>query len=436
MVRKILVTPFQKFVRIESLSGLLLFGATLLALILANSPLAERFQSLWQFKLGISTSGFELVKPLILWINDGLMAIFFFLIGLEIKRELLIGELNSVKKASFPLFAAIGGMLIPVILFLVLNKNPENSHAWGIPMATDIAFSLAILKLLGKRVPLGLKVFLTAFAIVDDLGAVIVIALFYSESINWFLMGIALVLLAILFFLSYRRIYAKGFILIVGIVIWVLFLKAGIHPTIAGVLLAFTIPIRQRVGMNVYVEKLCDIVEDIKESNAPDAPLLSKEQIENIDDLEDWTEKVQSPLQHLEHKLHNWVAFFIMPLFALSNAGVAFMGNGNLDRMLGITIVIGLVVGKLVGVTLFSWIGIRLGAAELPEEVNFKQIIGIALLAGVGFTMSIFVANLAFSENAFLLDSAKVGILIGSLIAGVLGYTVLRFSGPKKISEP
>jgi Na+:H+ antiporter, NhaA family len=433
MVKRILVSPFQKFVRIESLSGILLFGATVLALILANSPLADRFQSIWQYKLGVGISEFELIKPLILWINDGLMAIFFFLIGLEIKRELLIGELNSVKKASFPLFAAIGGMVLPVVLFLTLNRNPDNSHAWGIPMATDIAFSLAILRILGKRVPLGLKVFLTAFAIVDDLGAVIVIALFYSGSIQWSLIAIALVLLAILFFMAYRRIHAKWLTLIFGIVIWVLFLKAGIHPTIAGVLLAFTVPIRQRIGMETYVEKLCDIVDDIKESGASDSPLLSKEQIENIDDLEEWTEKVQSPLQLLEHRLHNWVAFLIMPLFALSNAGVTFNGGGDLDNMLGGIIVISLVAGKLIGVTLFSWIGLRMGVAELPDGVNFKQVIGVALLAGVGFTMSIFVANLAFFESPLLLDSAKAGILIGSLIAGVSGYIVLRLGSPKKL---
>ena len=427
MVKRIL-TPIQKFVRIESLSGMLLFGATILALILANSPLADRFQSLWQYKMGISTSGFELIKPLILWINDGLMAIFFFLIGLEIKRELLIGELNSVKKASFPLFAAIGGMLIPVLLFLLLNKNPDNAHAWGIPMATDIAFSLAILTLLGKRVPIGLKVFLIAFAIVDDLGAVMVIALFYSESIKWSLIGISLVLLAILFFLSYRKIYARGLILVFGLIIWVLFLKAGIHPTIAGVLLALTIPIRQQVGMETYVDNLSTIVDDIKDSADPSSPLLSKKQIAGIDSLEDWTEKVQSPLQHLEHKLHNWVAFLIMPLFALSNAGVALQGGGNLDSMLGGIIAVCLIAGKLIGVTLFAWIAVKFGFAELPEGVTFKQVIGTSLLAGVGFTMSIFVANLAFFGDAHLLDSAKVGILIGSLIAGVSGYLVLRIS--------
>ncbi len=433
MAKKIFPSPFQKFVRIESLSGMLLFGATVLALILANSPLADRVQSLWQYKLGISTSGFELIKPLILWINDGLMAIFFFLIGLEIKRELLIGELNSVKKVSFPLFAAIGGMLVPVLLFLIMNRNPENSHAWGIPMATDIAFSLAILRLLGKRVPLGLIVFLTAFAIVDDLGAVMVIALFYSETINWSLIAIAMVLLAILFFLSYRRIYAKGIIFIFGIVIWVLFLKAGIHPTIAGVLLAFTIPIRQRIGMETYVDKLNDIVDDIQESGDPESPLLSKKQIEGIDDLEEWTEKVQSPLQHLEHRLHNWVAFLIMPLFALSNAGVAITGGEKHDTMLGGILVICLVVGKLIGVTLFSWMAVKFRIAELPEGVNFKQVIGVSLLAGVGFTMSIFVANLAFYGDSYLLDSAKVGILAGSMIAGISGYIVLRMSTRKSV---
>ncbi len=433
MVKKFLVTPFQKFVKIESFSGILLFGATVLSMILANSPLAAQFEALWNYKIGISASGFELVKPLILWINDGLMAIFFFLIGLEIKRELLLGELNSVKKASLPLFAAVGGMVIPVVLFFVLNHDPNTSAGWGIPMATDIAFSLAILTLLGKRVPLGLKIFLIAFAIVDDLGAVMVIAIFYSEGIKWSLIGIAMLLLAILFFLSYRKIYARGFILAFGIAIWVLFLKAGIHPTIAGVLLAFTIPIRQKINLNTYVKGLCDMVDTIKVSGEPDSPLLSKTQIEEIDNLEDWTEQVQSPLQHLEHKLHNWVAFLIMPLFALSNSGVALGGGMELNTTLGIVIAISLVLGKFIGVSLFAWIGIKTGIAQMPQQVNFGQIIGVAMLAGVGFTMSIFVANLAFFDQDILLDSAKAGILAGSLIAGLSGYLILRFTSPGKL---
>jgi NhaA family Na+:H+ antiporter len=430
MVKKVLLTPFQKFVRIESSSGMLLFGATILALILANSRFGDQFQALWQYKIGFGTQGFQLIKPLILWVNDGLMAIFFFLIGLEIKRELLIGELNTVKKASFPLFAAIGGMAVPVILFLVLNDNPETSIGWGIPMATDIAFSLAILTLLGKRVPIGLKVFLTAFAIVDDLGAVLVIAIFYSESIKWSLILISLVLLAVLFFLSYKKIYSKGLILGFGVIIWVLFLKAGIHPTIAGVLLALTVPIRQRIRVDTYIRKLKHITEKICDGCDPDSPLLSKDQIKAIDNLEDWTDGVQSPLQHLEHKLHNWVAFFIMPVFALSNAGVAIGGDMELDTMLSGIIVISLVVGKLVGVTTLSLIGVKLGLAELPEGVGVRQIIGVSLLAGVGFTMSIFVANLAFFESPQMLDSAKMGIIAGSLIAGISGYLVLRSGKP------
>lgn len=432
MVKKVL-SPFQKFVQIESFSGILLFSATALAMILANSPLAAQFQSIWEYKIGISSPGFELVKPLILWINDGLMAIFFFLIGLEIKRELLVGELNTVKKASFPLFAAIGGMLVPVLLFLLINNNPQTTRAWGIPMATDIAFSLAILKLLGNKVPIGLKVFLIAFAIVDDLGAVLVIAFFYSEEIKWGMMGIALALLSILFFLSYKKIYARGLILVFGLVIWYLFLKSGIHPTIAGVLIAFTIPIRQKINTKTYAEGLSCMADLIKDSGDPDSPLLTKKQIEEIDNLEEWTEKVQSPLQHLEHKLHNWVAFLIMPIFALSNSGVALGSEGmDLHLSLSASIAVSLVLGKLLGVAFFAWLGVKIGVAELPAGINFGQVIGVALLAGVGFTMSIFVANLAFTEQEMLLDSSKIGILVGSLFAGMAGYLVLRFTSGKQ----
>ena len=432
MEKKTGITPFQKFVQIESFSGILLFGATALAMILANSPLAAQFQSIWDYQIGISATGFDLVKPLILWINDGLMAIFFFLIGLEIKRELLLGELNTVRKATFPLFAAIGGMLVPVVFFLILNNNPETSRAWGIPMATDIAFSLAILKLLGNKVPIGLKVFLIAFAIVDDLGAVMVIAVFYSEEIKWGLIGVAMIMLAILFYLSGKKIYIWSLSLLFGVVIWVLFLKAGIHPTIAGVLIAFTIPVRRKIDLNTYVDGLCDVVDKIKGSSDPGSPLLSKKQIEEIDNLEDWTEKVQSPLQHLEHKLHNWVAFLIMPVFALSNSGVQLGGGGmDMDLTLSGTIALSLIAGKLVGVSLFSWFALKLGVAELPAGTNFKQIIGVALLAGVGFTMSIFVANLAFPDQPMLLDSSKVGILAGSLFAGLAGYLILRFTSKR-----
>ena len=430
MIEKILVTPFQKFVKIESLSGILLFSATILALVWANSPFAHLYNSLWDYKLGIGTEDFALNKPLILWVNDGLMTIFFFLIGLEIKRELLIGELNSPRKAAFPFFAAIGGMVIPVGLFLLLNNNPETLDGWGIPMATDIAFSLAILNLLGKRVPISLKVFLTAFAIVDDLGAVLVIAIFYSSGIEWALLAYAAGLLVILFTLSYWRIYSKYLFALSGLVVWFLFLKAGIHPTIAGVLMALTIPIRQRIGVNVYTRKVSGILEGIKFEEGRKGPVLSDNQIEQLDDLEDWTTLVQSPLQHLEHRLHNWVAYLVMPIFALANAGIAFSSDMHLESALILNVIVGLFIGKGIGVSLFALGAVKLKLAVLPEGVNYKNIVGVALLAGVGFTMSIFISNLAFGESDFT-DSAKVGILIGSLISGITGYLFLFFWSKK-----
>ena len=430
MIEKILVTPFQKFVKIESLSGILLFSATILALVWANSPFAHLYNSLWDYKLGIGTEDFALNKPLILWVNDGLMTIFFFLIGLEIKRELLIGELNSPRKAAFPFFAAIGGMVIPVGLFLLLNNNPETLDGWGIPMATDIAFSLAILNLLGKRVPISLKVFLTAFAIVDDLGAVLVIAIFYSSGIEWALLAYAAGLLAILFVLSYWRIYSKYLFALSGLIVWFLFLKAGIHPTIAGVLMALTIPIRQRIGVNVYTRKVSGILEGIKFEEGRKGPVLSDNQIEQLDDLEDWTTLVQSPLQHLEHRLHNWVAYLVMPIFALANAGIAFSSDMHLESALILNVIVGLFIGKGIGVSLFALGAVKLKLAVLPEGVNYKNIVGVALLAGVGFTMSIFISNLAFGESDFT-DSAKVGILIGSLISGITGYLFLFFCSKK-----
>jgi NhaA family Na+:H+ antiporter len=432
MVIKTLVTPFQKFVRIESLSGILLFGSVILSLVFANSPLGEDFLAVWQYRLGFDSENLVLVKPLILWINDGLMAVFFFVIGLEIKRELLIGELNSFRKASLPMFAAIGGMILPITVFLLTNRNPEAASGWGIPMATDIAFSLAILGLLGNRIPKGLKVFLTAFAIVDDLGAVLVIAIFYSDTLKWTLAVVALLLLGVLFLLSYRGIYFKVLTFSLGIVIWFLFLKAGIHPTIAGVLLAFTIPIRRRVSVEAYARKLKSLVRSISELEDKNTPLLTRELIGEIDNLEDWTEQVQSPLQHLEHKLHNWVAYLIMPLFALANSGVVLKGASALEWNPGIPVYLGLVLGNFTGVTLFSWISIKTGLSALPEGVRFSQIMGIALLAGVGFTMSIFVANLAFPDNPVFLDSAKLGILAGSLTAGTTGYLILRLISREK----
>lgn len=428
MIKKVFLTPFQKFVKIESFSGILLMIATLIALVWANSSYSESYVSIWQYKVGFTTDGFELNKPLILWINDGLMAVFFFLIGLEIKRELLIGELNTIKKIAFPLFGALGGILVPVLFFLFLNQNPETFKGWGIPMATDIAFSLAILKLLGNRIPLSLKIFLTAFAIVDDIGAVLVIAIFYSGSLNLMMLLAALILLAVLYFFSFKGFYSKFLLVSFGIIIWILFLKSGIHPTVAGILLAFSVPIRQKIDTSTFIDNLVSITNKIKQSAVSEKPILSKEQIQEIDSLEDWTNKYQSPLQHLEHKLHGWVAYFIIPLFALANAGVILSSNTELDTAIIQNIIICLVLGNSIGISSIIFLARKIKLIEIPKEINNQQIVGVSFLAGIGFTMAIFIASLAFENSPIYIDSAKVGILIGSFISAIIGYLILRFN--------
>ena len=427
MVQKIILSPFQKFVKIESFSGILLLLATVLALIWANSPYSESYQALWQYKVGFTTESFELNKPLILWINDGLMAIFFFLIGLEIKREFLIGELNSAKKLAFPLFGALGGIIAPVTFFFILNQNPETLKGWGIPMATDIAFSLALLKVLGNRVPLSLKVFLTAFAIVDDLGAVLVIAIFYSSNIQLELLGMAFLLLGVLYFLSYKNYYSKFLMIFLGIIIWVLFLKSGIHPTLAGILLAFSVPIRQKIKTPEFIDNLVTITNNIKEASVLKKPILSKEQIQEIDDLEDWASKYQSPLQHLEHSLHDWVAYMVIPIFALANSGVVLNNGFELENLLIINIVISLVLGKSIGITAVVLLAKKLKLIEVPSDISTRHIVGVSFLAGIGFTMAIFIASLAFADSPIYIDSAKIGILVGSFIAALIGYIILRW---------
>lgn len=425
MPKRNILSPILKFYRIESSSGILLLLATIMALIWANSPFAESYQSLWQYKLGFTSESFEINKPLILWVNDGLMAVFFFLIGLEIKREFLIGELNTMKKIAFPLFGAFGGVLLPVTLFFLLNTNPETLKGWGVPMATDIAFSLAILNALGKKVPLSLKIFLTAFAIVDDLAAVIVIAVFYSSNIQIDMLGIAIVLLGFLYFLSYKGYYTKFLMVALGIVIWTLFLKSGIHPTLAGVLLAFSVPISQKIKTNEFVENLMSITTNIRKASDLKEPILSKDQTREIVNLQGWTKKFKSPLQELEHDLHNWVAYLIIPVFALANAGVLLDTDTGLDYNLIIKIFIALVVGKSVGVTSIIFLARKLKLIEVPADISNRQIVGVSFLAGIGFTMAIFIASLAF-VNPVYIDSAKIGILIGSVVAAVIGYKILN----------
>lgn len=431
MIKQKLLSPFQKFVNLQSSSGIILLATTIIALVWANSAFSESYQSFWNYELGFTSDSFELKKPLILWVNDGLMAIFFFLIGLEIKREFLIGELNSTKKIMFPLFGAIGGIALPVLIYIILNQNPETLQGWGIPMATDIAFSLAILKVLGNRVPLSLKIFLTAFAIVDDLGAVLVIAVFYSSNLNLMMVGSALLLLAVIYFLSNKGFYSVFASLVSGFIIWLLFLKAGLHPTLAGVLMAFAVPVRQKISTHEFTDQLENIVRKIRKSAILKKPVLSPKQLLLIDELEVWADKYQSPLQNLEHKLHNWVAYLIIPIFALANAGVALSSDGGLENMLIINIVICLILGKSIGISAIIFLARKFKIISVPKDITNKQIIGVSFLAGIGFTMAIFIAGLAFSTSPEYIDSAKIGILIGSFISAIIGFSILRFNTVK-----
>lgn len=431
MIKEKILSPFQKFVNLQSSTGILLLATTIIALVWANSAFSESYQSFWQYEIGIVTDSFELVKPLILWVNDGLMSIFFFLIGLEIKREFLIGELNSTKKVMFPLFGALGGIALPVILYLVLNQNPDTLKGWGIPMATDIAFALAVLKVLGNRVPTSLKIFLTAFAIVDDLGAVLVIAIFYSGDLNLVMLGGALGILVFIYILSYRGLYSEFVTIIAGFIVWLFFLKAGLHPTLAGILMAFAVPVRQKISTDEFTDQLDSIVKNIKESTILQKPVLSGEQLELIDDLEDWSDKYRSPLQHLEHKLHNWVAYLVIPIFALANAGVAINGEGGLETALVVNIMICLILGKSIGISTVIFMARKLKLIDVPSDITNRQIVGVSFLAGIGFTMAIFIAGLAFNRSPEYIDSAKIGILIGSFISAILGYGILRFNSVK-----
>lgn len=430
-MRRIL-NPINQFIKLETSSSIILFGATIAALILANSPLSEQYSDFWENYISINIPGLELSKPIYKWINDGLMAIFFFLIGLEIKREIVTGELSHIKKASLPIFAAIGGMISPAILFTILNKGNAGSEGWGIPIAADIAFSLGILMLLGKRVPQGLKIFLMAFAIIDDLGAVLIIAFFYSSNLIWANIFIGLGIVAILLLLSKFNYYSKYIFFICGIIVWILFLKSGIHATIAGVLMATTIPLRRKTDTQSFIERgkeMANIIVD-ESTKQNDETVLSEKQLHAIDNIKGLTKETTSPLQLLEHNLHGWVSYIIMPVFAFANAGVAFSFGEDTNIALLLNIAISMIVGNITGIFTFSWIAIKLKLADLPENVNFKHLIGTSCLGGLGFTMALFINNLAYADIS-LINSAKMGILIGSVIAGTLGYLIISMTTKK-----
>lgn len=382
------ISRIQNFMKLESSAGILLILAALAALVASNSFLLDHYKGLLQTPVSVQVGGLEIAKPLILWINDGLMAIFFLLIGLEIKREVLQGELSSLDKAALPIVAAIGGMAVPAMVYLGINMgSPESLRGWAIPAATDIAFALGILMLLGSRVPVSLKIFLLAIAIIDDLGAILIIAMFYTSNLSLLALGLAAVGVVALIGLNRSGVKATTPYLLIGLFIWVCVLKSGVHATLAGVVTALLIPIQGR------------------------------------------TAEEQSPLHKLEHDLHPWVAFGILPVFAFGNAGVSLSGIGFADLLapLPLGIALGLFFGKQLGVFGATLLAVKTGIAKRPKGTSWAQLYGIACLTGVGFTMSLFIGTLAFETDA-LLDQVRLGVLSGSVLSAVTGAAVLWFA--------
>lgn len=426
-VRSWLVTPFQAFVRTEAAGGILLLVATAVALVWANTPLAEGYFALWETRLTVGVGEASLSKPLHLWINDGLMALFFLLVGLEIKREILAGELASPRQAAFPLAAALGGVLVPAGLYTALNVGTPTAGGWAIPMATDIAFALGVLTLLGPRVPLALKVFLTALAIADDLGAVLVIALFFTADLALVPLAVAGGVMLLLTGLNRAGVRHLGPYLALGVVLWLAVLQSGVHATVAGVLLAMTVPARRKIDLADFARRADDVL-DFLQGESGDSP--SEEAMDAVHGLELACSEVDTPLARLEHGLHPWSAYAIMPVFALANAGVAVGAESvaGVASPMGLGILAGLFVGKQVGVTGFAWLVERIGWAKRPEGVSWLQVHGVACLCGIGFTMSLFITGLAFPPSPAV-DGAKLAILLASLLSGGLGWVLLSREG-------
>lgn len=405
--------------------------AAVVALIWANSPWSESYQALWHTKITVGFGSFELSKDANHWINDGLMAIFFFVVGLEIKRELLLGQLSSFRQAALPVAAAIGGMVFPALFYFALNPSGPAARGWGIPMATDIAFALGILALLGPRVPLGLKVFLAALAIVDDLGAVLVIALFYTSDLNVSALLGGVGVFAILLLFNRLGIRKPTPYAVTGLVLWVLFLKSGIHATIAGVLLAMAIPTRVHMNAREYADHVRGVLDEFEASgDVGEHVLMSEAKTTAIEEIERVSEEAQMPLERMEHNLHPWVSYFIMPVFALANAGVP-LGSGVQQASgnpIAWGVFLGLVVGKPLGIFLMSWLAVRANIGVLPQGVGWRHVLGVGMLGGVGFTMALFIAELALGTGENLVI-AKMGIMAASVVAGVLGFMLLRKQG-------
>jgi NhaA family Na+:H+ antiporter len=423
-----IVRPFQDFADKQSSGGILLIAATVIALAWANSPWGESYAALWHTKLTVGVGDFAITKDLTHWINDGLMAVFFLVVGLEIKREVLVGELSSARNAVLPVAAALGGAVVPALIYLAINAGTAGSAGWGIPMATDIAFALGVLALLGQRAPTALKVFLTALAIVDDIVAVLVIALFYTSEISWGALGVGAVFFAALIVANLLGVGRTLFYAVLGAGLWLAFLLSGVHATIAGVLLALTIPATSFINPGAFLERSRYVLDRFEQAGEKGENVLANEERQAaLHALNHATYKLEPPLHELEHALHPWVVFAIMPIFALANAGVPLGGGivGALASPVALGIVLGLVVGKQLGITLLAWLAVRSGVSELPEGIGWRHVYGAGWLAGIGFTMSLFITDLAFPEDS-LVEAAKLGILCASLIAGVVGWAILR----------
>ena len=442
----------RKTLRNYAHGGNILLVATALALLVVNLPGCRDFyNSLWTHEIALQVGGFNLFShhgepmSIMAFINDALMAIFFFTVGLEIKREVLVGELRSIRQALLPVVAAIGGMGVPVLLFSLLAHDTPYAGGAAIPMATDIAFSLGVLAMLGKRVPISLKIFLTTLAVVDDIGGILVIAIFYSTHINLWMLLAAAGLLGLLMLGGRMQIQSKIFYFGLGAIVWFLFLNAGIHPTIAGVLIAFTVPARPLFAPKKYIKTIrrnIGYFSQEDDETLTRRSILDHDQMNVLKEIESASDKVISPLQDMEDSLHPVVNWLIVPLFAFANAGI-YLGDlevGSIFSGVSLAIIVGLLVGKFVGIFLFTWIAVKLKWAPMPDGTNWAMMASVALLGGIGFTVSLFIANLSFGTGdpmlSELLNESKLGILVGSLLAGVLGWLLLHVTLPQHPAHP
>ena len=424
-----IITPFEEFIHRQTTSGLLLMATAVLALILANGPLLSVYEHLIHTLVSLNIGSWKLEMTLHHWINDGLMALFFFVVGLELKREILVGELAKLRNAALPIGAAIGGMVVPALIFYAINPEGVAARGWGIPMATDIAFAIGALALLAGRVPKSLITFLVALAIVDDLGAVMVIAIFYTENIAVVPLFFAFALFVMLMLLNMSGVRKAVPYFIVAVFLWYALMQSGIHATLAGILGALSVPAVPKYNPERFSDHVRELMQRFDSSHQPGQSIMTNDRLRAVvQTLENGVHSVEAPLQRLEHVWHMPVAYLVIPIFALANAGItidfaSITTSFSHPVLLGVTL--GLVLGKFIGITGVSWLMLKSGLAELPKNTRFTQIAGVSLLAGIGFTMSIFVAQLGFEENPQLLLMAKTGILLASLVAGIAGFTWL-----------